>query len=106
MSKQPERVFPISKVPVLESQPDSEFRLYAAEREVSYLRAEIQRLKAAVRFKDERLRDQRDLWRLGLDYGEWPTMGQVLRNLDKLESAIEYTGPLSVEDQPVRRQRR
>lgn len=46
----------------------------------------------AIRFKNIKLLKQRHLWRLGLDYGEWMTMGQVLRNLREIESGLAYEG--------------
>ena len=35
---------------------------------------------------------QKRLWKLGLDYGEWPTMGETLHNLNEIESGIVYEG--------------
>ncbi len=37
---------------------------------------------------------QKHLWKLGFDYGEWPTMGEALHNLQEIESGIIYEGRL------------
>ncbi len=39
------------------------------------MRSEIKSLVDAIRHKDTKLMKQKYLWELGLDYGEWPTMG-------------------------------
>ena len=92
-----ERVVPISNLP-----PDSsdvphlsrDFTIQRLRREMAHLKAEIKRLSDAKRFKDAKLLKQKQLWNLGLDYGEWPSMGEALRNLREIESGIIYEGRL------------
>ena len=89
------RVVPISNLPEDRSAaPDSDrdFAIQRLRREISRLKAELKRYADADRFKTSKLLKQKHLWRLGFDYGEWPTMGEAIRNLQEIESGIIYEG--------------
>jgi len=90
-----ERVVPISNLPPDSSDvpySDRDFTVQRLRREVSRLKAEIKRLSDAKRYKDATLLKQQHIWRLGFDYGEWPTMGESIRNLQEIEAAIAHVG--------------
>lgn len=89
------RIVPISNLP----HPDTEeeipksLRVYQLRREVAFLRGELVRVKEQVRFKDQVLKEQIDYFHLGLDDGEWTTLGHVLLMVKRLESSYSYQGP-------------
>ena len=92
---QEERVVPISNLPPNSSDVPHlahDFTIQRLRREMSRLKAEIKRLSDAKRHKDATLLKQKHLWRLGFDYAEWPTMGEAIRNLQEIESAIAHEG--------------
>ncbi len=96
-AKSRRRVVPISNLSEDRGAfPDSDrdFTIQRLRRELSRLKVELKRSDDARRFKDAKLIKQRHLWRLGFDYGEWPTMGEALRNLQEIESGIIYEGRL------------
>jgi len=71
---------------------DRDFTVQRPRWEVSRLKSEIKTLTDAIRYKNTKLMKQKRLWKLGIDYGEWPTMGEVLHNLNEIESGIIYKG--------------
>jgi len=90
-----ERVVPISNLPEDSSDVPElarDFTIQRLRREKSYLKAIIKRQANAIRYKDGKLLKQKHLWKLGLDYGEWPTLGEALRNLQEIESALIQEG--------------
>jgi len=90
-----ERVVPISNLPEDKGAfpySDRDFTVQRLRREVSRLKSEIKSLTDAIRYKNTKLMKQKHLWKLGLDYGEWPTMGEALHNLNEIESGIVYEG--------------
>ena len=94
-AKSGSRVVPISNLPEDRSAaPDSDrdFTIQRLRREISHLKAELRRSDDAKRFKTSKLLKQKHLWKLGLDYGEWPTIGEAMRNLNEIESGIVYEG--------------
>jgi len=96
-AKSRRRVVPISNLPDDRSAtPDSDrdFAIQRLRREISRFKAEIKRYADANRFKTSKLLKQKHLWKLGFDYGEWPTLGEALRNLKEIESALIYEGRL------------
>ncbi len=100
-AKSGRRIVPISNLPEDRGgAPDSDrdFTIQRLRREVSRLKAELKRYADADRFKTSKLLKQRNLWRLGFDYGEWPTMGEALRNLQEIESGIIYEGRIAKDE--------
>ena len=96
-AKSRRRVVPLSNLPEDRgAAPDSDrdFAIQRLRREISHLKAEIKRLSHALRYKDAKLLKQKHLWRLGFDYGEWPTLGEALHNLQEIESALIQEGRL------------
>jgi len=94
-AKSGRRVVPISNLP--EDSSDlphlaRDFTIQRLRRERSHLKAEIKRLAQANTYKDAKLLKQKHLWKLGLDYGEWPTLGEDLRNVEEIESALIHKG--------------
>ena len=90
-----ERVVPISNLPEDKGTfPDSDrdFTIQRLRRQISHLKSELKSLTDAKRYKDGKLLKQKHLWKLGLDYGEWPTIGEALHNLNEIESGIIYEG--------------
>lgn len=66
------------------------FRVNVLRRELEFQRGEIRRHKHIVRLMKNALEEQLDMWRLGMNQNEWPTIGQVYHLIKKLENAIEY----------------
>jgi len=96
-----ERVVPISNLPENSSDVPELIRDFAIQRlrrQISHLKSEIKSLTDAKRYKDGKLLKQKHLWKLGLDYGEWPTLGEALRNLTEIESGIVYEGRLFTDE--------
>jgi len=69
------------------------FRIYRLERELGFQKGEVVRHKEIIRVLRGALEEQRDMWALGLDANEWPTIGQVHRLINRLNSALDYKGP-------------
>ncbi len=89
------RVVPISNLPAdtgMVPKLERDFVIQRLRRELSHLKSEIKSLSDANRFKNIKLMKQRHLWKLGLQYGEWPSLGEVYRNLKEIESGIAYEG--------------
>ena len=111
-AKSRRRVVPISNLPEDRSaaaDSNRDFTIQRLRREVSYLKTEIKRHADAIRFKDSKLLKQKHLWKLDLDYGDWPTLGEALHNLQEIESALIYEGRLfddELQSELERRKRR
>ena len=76
----------------LEGSPSKhDFELLKLERELNYFRAEMTRLRGAIRDKDLALKAQADLWHLGMDFGEWPTMEALLSVLPRCGQNLLHT---------------
>ena len=94
-SHQPsDKVVPISNLPQLElpAYDPQNFQIQWLQRQVSHRRGDLEFLSDATTYKDNKIRAQVELWQLGLDYGEWPTLGYALSNLQKLKGALECMG--------------
>ena len=92
-----EKVVPISNLPEDSSDLPHLARDFTIQRlrwERSHLKAEIKRLAQANTHKDAKLLKQKHIWTLGLDYGEWPRLGEALRNVEEIEMAIAHKGRL------------
>lgn len=86
---------------------ERDFEVMKLERELNFYRIQFARLKEAVRQKDLTLKEQQDLWRLGLDFNKWPSIGGALDNLSKIKSALNYEVPAVItEKEPGQGQRK
>ena len=94
--RQPHVIVPLQEhhTPASDSIPtEKEFRTYKLEREVHHRGNEIVRHKEIIRVLKNALEEQKDMWLLGLDQGEWPSIGQVHQMLGRIKGALDYKGP-------------
>ena len=83
-----------------------DFAVIKLGRELNFYREEIARLKEAMRQKDLTLKEQQDLWYLGLNFNKWPSIEKAYDNLSKIKSVLNYEGPPVVTEKEPRQGRR
>lgn len=84
------RVRLVSNVPPFtKSRKDIIGDIALERREHDFLISEIRKLKIDMRFKDRVLQETLDAVESGLDYGNWPTMGELLRIVARIKAALE-----------------
>ncbi len=93
---------PTIVIPLREYHPsgvpsEKEFRVYQLEREITHQINELVRHKEIIRVLRSALVEEKDMWDLGLNHGQWPSIGQVHKLLNRIESALDYKGPAFVE---------
>ena len=80
----------VSNVPRLpKSRKETISDLAKQRREANFLVSEIRHLKEQVRFDHQVICEAVDILESGMDYGDWPTMGELLRLITRLKFAVE-----------------
>jgi hypothetical protein len=80
----------VSNVPDFpQSRTNATVDLAKGRREATFLISEIRKLKEEIRFKDRVLRETLDVLECGLDYGDWPTLGQLMQIITRIKVALE-----------------
>ncbi len=89
------RVVPISNLPKRDSfhiPSERDLEIYRLNRQLSHQKGEIKRKLEAIRFKNLHLTKWLHMAELGLDYGEWPTLGEFQRLFKETKAAIQHEG--------------
>lgn len=61
-------------------------------RELTFLVSEIRHFKGDLRYRDTVIREVVDLLESGINYGDWPTMGQIITVINRLKYAVRGKG--------------
>jgi hypothetical protein len=76
----------------------AQFEIWRLKRTIVRLEAEKRRLNDKISQQLVTLQESERLWTLGLHEKQWPTLGEALRHLQRLKSAIACEGRTGVEN--------